>query len=103
MSEYQYYEFVAIDRPLTRAEMDHLRSYSSRATITQSRFVNSYSYSDLRGDPAVWVEKYFDAFLYLANWGTHRLSLRFPAAALPLEAVAPYCLGDGVTARKGAS
>jgi len=28
MSEYQYYEFQAIDRPLTAKETDVLRSYS---------------------------------------------------------------------------
>ncbi len=31
MSEYQYYEFQAIDRSLTRDEMQELRSYSTRA------------------------------------------------------------------------
>jgi hypothetical protein len=31
MSEYQYYEFRAIDRPLTAREMAELRSYSTRA------------------------------------------------------------------------
>jgi hypothetical protein len=25
-----------------------------------------------------WMERYFDAFLYLANWGTHRIALRLP-------------------------
>ena len=29
MSEYQYYEFVAVDRQLTRDEMDQLRSIST--------------------------------------------------------------------------
>jgi hypothetical protein len=33
MSEYQYYEFQAIDRPLTKSEMADLRSYSTRALI----------------------------------------------------------------------
>jgi len=37
MSEYQYYEFVAIDRPLTRKEMAELRSRSSRAAIMSRR------------------------------------------------------------------
>ena len=32
MSEYQYYEFQAIDRPLTPQEQATLRKYSSRAT-----------------------------------------------------------------------
>ena len=36
MSEYQYYEFVAIDEPLTPAQMAGLRSRSSRAAITAS-------------------------------------------------------------------
>ena len=34
MSEYQYYEFVAIDEPLTPKQMAELRSRSSRASIT---------------------------------------------------------------------
>jgi hypothetical protein len=36
MSEYQYYEFQAIDRPLTFKEMNTLRSYSTRARITST-------------------------------------------------------------------
>jgi hypothetical protein len=43
MSEYQYYEFQAIDRPLTEKEMGELRSYSTRARITPTSFVNDYS------------------------------------------------------------
>ena len=34
MSEYQYNEFQALDRPLTQHEMHELRKYSTRATIT---------------------------------------------------------------------
>jgi hypothetical protein len=37
MSEYQYYEFAAIDRPLTRVEMTELRAVSPRAVITPIR------------------------------------------------------------------
>jgi hypothetical protein len=35
VSEYQYYEFQAIDRPLKPEEMAELRSRSSRARITK--------------------------------------------------------------------
>ena len=80
MSEYQYYEFVAIDRPLTRAEMAQLRSRSSRATITPSSFINEYHWGDLKGDPADWMRRYFDAFVYVANWCSCRLALRVPRA-----------------------
>jgi hypothetical protein len=43
MSEYQYYEFQAIDRQLTVKEMAELRSYSTRARITATSFINDYS------------------------------------------------------------
>jgi hypothetical protein len=78
VSEYQYYEFVAVDRPLTRNEMAELRSRSSRATITATSFVNEYNWGDLKGDPADWMRRYFDAFVYTANWCSCRLALRLP-------------------------
>src|SRR5438093_12512258 len=78
MGQYQYYEFHAIDRPLNERERRELRACSTRATITSTRFVNHYEWGDLKGDPRVWMERYFDAFLYVANWGTHWLMLRFP-------------------------
>ncbi|MES2353435.1 MAG: hypothetical protein V4568_03355 [Pseudomonadota bacterium] len=76
MSEYQYYEFVAIDRPLTREEIAELRSCSSRATITTTSFVNEYNWGDLKADPADWMSRYFDAFVYTANWCSYQLALR---------------------------
>jgi hypothetical protein len=34
MSEYQYYEFLAIDNPLTKQQQRELRGLSTRAQIT---------------------------------------------------------------------
>jgi hypothetical protein len=99
MSEYQYYEFQAIDRPLTEQEMRKLRACSTRATITPTRFVNHYEWGDFKGNPAAWMEKYFDAFLYLANWGTHELMFRLPSRLLDLASVKQYCGGETATAR----
>ncbi len=48
MSEYQYYEFVAVDRPLTPAQQGELRAVSTRGRITSSSFVNDYQWGDLR-------------------------------------------------------
>ena len=50
MSEYQFYEFLAVDRPLTRDDQEALRSLSSRATITATSFTNEYNFGDFRGD-----------------------------------------------------
>ena len=88
MSEYQCYEFVALDRPLTSKQMAELRAISTRADITPTRFWNEYHWGNLKADPAKLVERYFDAHLYFANWGTRRLIVRLPAARRR-QAVAP--------------
>ncbi len=69
MSEYQYYDFRAIDRPLTKKEMAALRSISTRAVITTTSFTNHYEWGDLKANSSKLLEKYFDAFVYVANWG----------------------------------
>ncbi len=91
MSEFQYYEFVAIDRPLGLNERKRLRVITTRATITSTRLVNTYEWGDFKGDPHELVAKYFDAFLYYANWGARRLILRIPAARLDLKVAKQYC------------
>jgi hypothetical protein len=48
MSEYQYYEFQAIDRRLTEAQMRELRSVSTRACITPTSFVNHYEWGNFK-------------------------------------------------------
>jgi hypothetical protein len=90
MSEYQYYEFAAIDRPLSRGEMAQLRAVSTRADITPVGFVNHYEWGDLKADPAEWMRRYFDAFVYTANWCSCRLSLRLPLATFSEEDLQPF-------------
>jgi hypothetical protein len=99
MSEYQYYEFRAVDRPLTEGEMAELRSLSSRATITATSFQNEYNWGDFRGDPLVLMQKYFDAFVYVANWGTRQFMLRLPATLLPPETANRYAIEPAVQVR----
>lgn len=100
VSEYQYYEFRTIDRPLTEAEMDALRSISSRAEITSTGFTNHYEWGDLKADPFKLLEKYFDAFVYMANWGVRRFWLRLPKAWIEYETVRRMVRGDTVWARR---
>jgi hypothetical protein len=99
LSEYQYYEFQTIDRPLTDKEMSELRSYSTRAVITPASFVNDYSWGSFKGDEDAWMEKYFDAFLYLANWGTRVFKVRLPSRLLDPRTARDYCNGDGALVR----
>jgi hypothetical protein len=66
MSEYQYYEFLPVDRP-TAAEQAEVRQLSTRARITATSFTSEYHWGNFRGDPRVLMRRYYDAHLYLAN------------------------------------
>ena len=103
MSEYQYYEFQAVDRPQTPDEMAALRKLTSRAEITPNRLQNVYNWGDFRGDPLQLMQRYFDAFVYEANWGTHLLMLRFPQAMLDLAAVELYAEEGSLTVHRAGS
>jgi len=69
MSEYQYYEFQTIDRPLSAEQQAVMRKLSSRVDLSATRAAFNYSYSDFRGEPLKVLEQHFDALLYIANWG----------------------------------
>jgi hypothetical protein len=97
VSEYQCYEFLALDRRLTAQEMAELRGISTRAEITPTRFWNEYQWGDLKADPFKLLARYFDLHLYFANWGTRRLMFRLPVTAVDLDALRAYAPGGPVT------
>jgi hypothetical protein len=71
---------------------------STRAEITATRFTNEYHWGDFRGDPGQMMAAYFDAFLYLANWGTRHLMFRVPRTVLDTELAGQYCCTDAASA-----
>jgi hypothetical protein len=98
VSEYQYYEFLAVDRPLDAQQLRQVRTLSTRARITPTSFVNTYNWGNFRGDPRRLMERYYDAFLYVTNWGTRQIMLRLPATVLDLATAQRYCRADAATA-----
>ncbi len=100
MSEYQYYEFRALDRPLDERELRKLRSLSTRGEITPTSFVNTYNWGDFKGDPDTLMEKCFDAFVYVANWGTRRLAFRLPRTLLRSKSLSACCRGESLRSRR---
>jgi hypothetical protein len=98
VSEYQYYEFLAIDRPLDDDAQAEVRSLSTRARITATSFVIEYHWGDFKGDPNSLMERYYDAHLYVANWGTHRVMFRLPSELLDPGVVEDYRIGDQLSA-----
>jgi hypothetical protein len=50
-----------------------------------------YNWSGFRGAPEAILRKYYDAMLYMANWGSRQLMFRFPRGVLDLESANAYC------------
>jgi len=97
MSEYQYYEWQAVDRLLTESEQEAVGKLSSHIEVSASRAVVTYSYGDFKHDPCAVLARFFDAHVYLANWGSRRLMFRFPSGLVSREAVEPFCIPDRIT------
>jgi hypothetical protein len=60
MSEYQYYEFVAVDGPISDEGMRYAEGCSSRAEVSRMRWRNVYDFGDFRGKVETLL-KYYDA------------------------------------------
>ncbi len=96
MGEYQYYEFQALDKPLSPQAQAEMRSLSSRVHLTATSASFVYHYGSFRGNAESVLASHFDAMLYIANWGTRQLMFRFPAAAIPAEVMKTYQCADSL-------
>jgi hypothetical protein len=99
VSEYQYYDFKAIDHALTKIEMAALRAISTRAAITTTSFTNHYEWGDLKADPLKLLEQYFDALIYVANWGTREFHLRLPKDLVDVKHLKSILPGEAASVR----
>lgn len=78
MSEYQYVEFRAVDKPLDDAALEFMRRQSTRAEITRWSFVNEYHFGDFHGNAREMMRRGFDVHLHYANFGIRHLLFRLP-------------------------
>ncbi len=97
MSEYQRYEFMTIDRPLSRVQLDAVNALSSHIEASSTHALIEYHWGDFKHDPIKVLHEFFDGFLYWANWGAPELALRFPHGILPVDLIDGYDLDDFVT------
>lgn len=67
MSEYQFYEWQTIDRPLTAAEQLAVDRLSSHIEVSATGAWVEYHWSDFKHDPLEVLARYFDGFLYYAK------------------------------------
>jgi hypothetical protein len=94
MSEYQIYEFQTIDRPLSKKEMQEIARLSSRVELTPYQAIFVYNYGNFPAKADEILANYFDAMIYLANWGTRRLMFRFPESLINIKEIEQYCFKD---------
>lgn len=78
MSEYQYIEFQAVDRPLTEKELTYAEQQSTRAEISKRQFVNEYNDSSFGGDVHGLLKRGYDVFLEYTDYGNRTLKIRLP-------------------------
>jgi hypothetical protein len=96
MSEYQYYEFRALDRLLTDRDMRELRAISTRAAISRTSFSNHHEYGDLKANPRDLLLKYFDASLYFAHWLYAEVAFKYPKDVVDLKTLRRYAAGQSL-------
>ena len=98
MSEYQYYEWQTVDRPLTAREQSEVDGLSSHMdTVTSTQAIVTYSWGDFKHDPKQVLLKYFDAFLYDSNFGVRELMFRLPRELVEADLIEPYLSEDWIT------
>ena len=100
MSEYQRYEFMTIERPLTGEQLDAVEALSSHIEASSTHALIEYHWGDFKHNPIDVLHKFFDGFLYWANWGSPQLAFRFPHGILPVDLIDGYDLDDFVTFTK---
>lgn len=94
MSEYQYYEFCRLGTPLSSEARKEMHSLSSRANVTTHGASYVYNYGDFRGNSEQLVLKHFDAFFYIASWGTVELIFKYSNKDVNFKEFKKYCIED---------
>ncbi|GCE27698.1 hypothetical protein KDA_31820 [Dictyobacter alpinus] len=100
MSEYQRYEFMTVDQPLTAEQLEEVEDLSSHIEASSSHALIEYNWGDFKYDPIAVLREYFDGFLYWANWGSPQLAFRFPHGILPANLLDEYDCDEFVTFNK---
>jgi hypothetical protein len=77
MSDYQYYEFCQIGKPLSQEARREMASLSSRAHVGTHSASYVYNYGNFRGNPKELLLKYFDVFFYISKYGTVQLMFKY--------------------------
>lgn len=101
MSEYQYYEFYSLNKPLTDKVRAKMEALSSRVKIGTHGASFVYNYGDFPAEPIKILSSYFDVLFYLSNFGSFRLVFKYPVNQVDLPTVKKYCFDDVISIHRG--
>lgn len=100
MSEYQYYEWQRLESPLTMDEQNAVEALSSHIEVSAMQASVSYNWSNFKYNSLTVLAKYFDAYLYFANWGSYDLAFSFPKGLIDADALEVYFDEEHVNIRE---
>jgi len=89
MSEYQYYEFVAVDGPISDEGLKYARACSTRAEVSPYRWSNVYEWGNFSGSVERLLD-YYDAHVYVTNWGSLTFAVGFTPGTLDADLIRQY-------------
>lgn len=92
MSEFQYYEFYAVDKPLSKEDIATVNTFSSRSHATSRKAAFEYSYGNFPKNEKEVLKKYFDMMVYVSNFGYYRWMIKFPIQAVSFDQLKAFHL-----------
>jgi len=97
VSEYQYYDFRAVDRPLTKNEMAAIPSISTRPAMITTSFTNPANGATRKPIRASCWRSISTRLATAANWGTQEFYIRLSWESIDSRCSRPwpgrYCPG----------
>ncbi len=100
MSEYQCYQWKKVGQSLSSEQRKEVSSLSSHISVTADSAEVTYNWGDFKHDPQVVLARYFDIFLYEANWGTQRVEYRFDPDTVDADQLVGFAIGDSLKIKK---
>ena len=92
MSEYLYYEFCKLDKPISKECRDEMKALSKRAKLNTHGVQYTYNYGDFSGNKVELLAKYFDVFFHNTNFGDLVLMFRYDPVEINFEVIKPHLL-----------
>lgn len=97
MSEYQYYEFRAVDKPLSNEQKAAVSNLYNRAVVSPYWATFVYNGGEFAGDVEQLMADTFDMMLHVTNWGTRQVMIRLPIKLFDVNGLRNYFISEAVT------